>query len=173
MYGGSTDTTSEVTALEKEQARSAVLNYNEYINDKPVIAAYLNDINKNPAGEAAVVQGQAAADLAQKTPEIAGNPNGGMNPSAAVRSATLKGKIMNDLGQDTVSQQAAGKKAYIDNAMGLQSSVNSTQSGMARDAVEQNIADAKTAYNLSGDIKSSVASAGGMAAAAVKDYYAP
>ena len=66
MCGGDPPDPNPVTELEREQARASVKNYNEYVKDKPLINAYLEDVGRDPAKTAQTIQGQASADLAQK-----------------------------------------------------------------------------------------------------------
>jgi hypothetical protein len=162
--GPNPDDFNKPTIVEAAQTQIAVRNYNEYLKDKPVIAAYLDDISRDPAETAAVIQGQAGADLAQKSAFVPDNPNAGMSPDGLVKSATLRSKVMSELGQDAVAQQAAAKKGYVENAMGLQTSVNTAQQGMARDAVERNITDAQAGYQANASTMGAVASLAGAGA---------
>lgn len=155
---------NQPTEVEKAQTQVAVRNYNEYLKDKPVISAYLADISRAPAETAKVIQGQAGADLAQKSTFVPENPNGGMNPDAAAKSAALNAKVMTDLGQDAVAQQAAGKKSYVENAMGIQSTANTAQQGMARDAVARNITAAEGDYQSNASTLGAVSSLAGAGA---------
>lgn len=166
MYGGSPnpDDFNKPTEVEKAETQVAVRNFNEYLNDKPVIAAYLADISRDPEETAKAVKGEASADLAQKTRFTPGNPNGRMNPSAPAATATLNAKVMSDIDKDAISQQAAAKKVYVENAMGIQSSANTAQQGMARDAVSRNITDAEGVYNSNAATNSSIASLAGTGA---------
>jgi hypothetical protein len=168
MGGGGPDPEdfNKPNEVEKANTQIAVRNFNEYLKDKPVITGYLEDISRDPAETAKAVQGEAAADLAQKNKFVPGNPNAGMGPDVA-KGATLNAKVMNDLTADSVMQQAAAKKSYVENAMGIQSSVNTAQQGMARDAVSRNIADAEGDYQSHaatlGAVSSLAGAASGMA----------
>lgn len=158
---------NKVTEAERAQSRTAVLNWNEYLKDKPVINDYLKDISRDPGETAKAIQGEASADLAQKTAFVPGNPNAGMAPAAAAKSATMNAKVMGDLEQDAVAQQAGAKKAFVENAMGLQSSANTAQQGMARDAVSRNITDAEADYTSNASTLSAVSSLAGAGAGMV------
>lgn len=162
--GPDPDDFNKPTEVEKAQTQVAVRNFNEYLKDKPVINAYLADVSRDPYETARTIQGQASADLAQKTAFVPGNPNGGMYPASLAKSATLNSKVMSDLGQDAISQQAATKKSAVENMMGVQSSVNSAQEGMARDAVSRNISDAQADYSSNAATMGSVASLAGAGA---------
>jgi hypothetical protein len=165
--GTNPDDFNKPTEVEKSEAVVAVRNYNEYLKDKPVINAYLKDISRDPTETAQVVQGQASADLAQKAVFVPGNPNAGMSPAGAVKSAQVDGRVMSELGQDAIAQQAAAKKSYVENAMGIQSSANTAQQGMAHDAVARNTAEAEADYQSSAATASSAASLAGAGAAMV------
>ena len=155
------------TEVEKAQTQVAVRNFNEYLKDKPVINAYLEDINRDPAETSRGIKGEASADLAQKSAFVPGNPNGGMAPDSAARNATLNAKVENDLGSDAVVQQAAAKKSFVENAMGLQSSANTAQQGMARDAVNRNITEAEGDYQSNAATMGAVSSLAGAGAGMV------
>lgn len=152
------------TEVEAAQTRTAVLNFNEYLKDKPVINAYLEDIRRDPAESAKAIQGEASADLAQKTAFVPGNPNAGMAPAGPAKSATLNAKVMTDLGTDAVAQQAGAKKGFVENSMGLQTTVNAAQQGMARDAVTRNITDVQADYQSNASTAGAVASLAGAGA---------
>jgi hypothetical protein len=155
---------NQPTVVEGAQTQIAARNFNEYLKDKPVITDYLNDINRDPAETARAIQGEAGADLAQKNVFVPGNPNAGMNPSAPAKAATLNAKVMNDLGQDAVSQQAAAKKGFVENAMGLNTTVNTAQQGMARDAVSRNIADSEADFSSNASTLGAISSVAGAGA---------
>lgn len=155
---------NQPTEVEKAQTQVAVRNFNEYLKDKPVITAYLTDINRNPAETARTIQGQAGADLAQKNTFVPGNPNAGMNTGGMAKSAGMNAKVMNDLGHDAIAQQAAAKKGFVENAMGMQTSVNTAQQGMARDAVSRNIAEAEADYSSAASTLGTVSSLAGSGA---------
>lgn len=171
MCGGSAPDPNPVTALEREQARAAVKNYNEYLKDKPTINAYLADISRDPAETARSIQGQAGADLAQKSRFVPGNPNAGVNINGDANSAQLRAKVMNSLSQDAISQQAAAKRSFVENAMGIQSTVNTAQQGMAADAVSRSIAEQRAEQESRANTASGIAAVGGSAAAIANNYY--
>lgn len=164
MCGGGPDPEdfNKPTEAEKAQAEVAANQFNEYLKGKaiqgtfdeqgrPTAGSYLEDIYRDPALTAKATQGEAAVDLAQMTPAVS-NPNavnGGMSPTGSMRLAGRRAKVMTDLSQDAVSQQAAGKKAFVENAMGLQSSADTAQAGMAADAVRRNITSAEADYESS------------------------
>ncbi|CAB4211880.1 hypothetical protein UFOVP1419_42 [uncultured Caudovirales phage] len=162
--GPDPDEMNQPTEVERAQTQVAVRNFNEYLKDKPVIADYLKDINRDPAETARAIQGQAGADLAQKEAFVPGNPNAGMNPAAPAKAAGLNAKVMNDLGQDAIAQQAAARKGYVENAMGLQTSVNTAQQGMARDAVSRNITESEADYASNASTLGAVSSLAGAGA---------
>lgn len=165
--GANPDDFNKPTEVEKAQTQVAVRNFNEYLKDKPVINAYLADISRDPSETARTIQGQAGADLAQKTAFVPGNPNAGMAPGSVAKSAALNSKVMGDLGQDAIAQQAAAKKSFVENAMGLQSSANTAQQGMARDAVSRNITDAEADYQSNAATMGAVSSLAGAGAGMV------
>lgn len=162
--GPNPDDFNKPTEVEKAQTQVAVRNFNEYLKDKPVINAYLADINRDPTQTAGLIQGQASADLAQKAAFVPGNPNVGMAPDGLVKSAQLRSKVMGDLGQDAVAQQAAAKKVFVENAMGMQSSANTAQQGMARDAVSRNMTNAEADYQSNASTLGAVSSLAGTGA---------
>lgn len=143
--GPKPDDFNKPTEAEKAGSEVAANMFNLYLEGKPVTEAYRDDISKDPSITANAVQGEAAADLAAKTPVVT-NPNQNVNPTGMAKLAGKRSKIMNDLSQDSVAQKSAGMKTYVENALGVQSSANTAQTGMAADAVERNITKAESDY---------------------------
>lgn len=127
----------QISPVEFAQTRRAVMDYNQYVKDKPFINEYISDVTKDPRISATGLRGQANADLMQKSQMSNMNPNVGM-PSFT-KGALLGSKISGDLMRDTVSQKAAVTGGILANKMGQQSNVNASQDMMAKDAVERNL----------------------------------
>jgi len=137
----------QISPVEFAQTRAAIKNYNQYIADKPLMDAYAKDTLKDPMKTASGLQGTAGADLAQKNAGVYKglNPNAGL-PSFT-RGAVLGGKVMGDLSRDAVGQRAAATNGILQNKLGLQSSTNTAQEGMAKDAVSRNLAENEANFN--------------------------
>jgi hypothetical protein len=171
--GPNPDDFNKPTEVEKQQTENAARMFNLYLEGKPVTDAYNADISKDPSAATNTAQGEAAVDLAKMTPTVA-NPNSmnqGMNPAGVNKVAATKAKVMSDISQDAVSQQAAGMKSTVENALGIQSTANTALSGMARDAVSRNISDAQSDYNSDASTKSSLTSVAGMGAGMAYDRF--
>lgn len=173
LKGADPDDFNNPTEVEKQQTENAAKMFNLYLEGKPVTDAYNADISKDPAAATNTAQGEAAVDLAKMTSTVV-NPNAvnqGMNPGMVNKVAGTKAKVMSDISQDAVSQQAAGMKSSVENALGIQSTANTALSGMARDAVSRNVSDAQSAYNSDASTKSSLTSVAGMGAGMAWDKY--
>jgi hypothetical protein len=58
----------------------------------------------------------------------------------------MTSKVGSDINRDVTAQQAAVGKAYVEGSMGLATSANAAQAGLAADAVEKNITQAESNY---------------------------
>lgn len=151
------------TEVEKAQTEVAARMFNLYLEGKPVSDAYLEDISRDPSITADAVKGEAAVDMAVSTPAMV-DPTRGVNPTGMAKLAGRRAKVMGDIDQDAVSQKAAGMKTYVENAMGIQSTANTAQAGMAEDAVRRNIDKSQAEYNSDAAGASSMASLAGTGA---------
>lgn len=171
MKGSDVGKLKDPTAEERATAEVAARQWNEYMSGKAIEQDYLHDISGSTSIAADKAQGKAAVDLAAYTPKALGsNPNvstgNGMMALAAKRA-----KINDELSQDANSQQAAAKKVYYENAMGIQSTANAAQSGLASDAVSRNTADLEADYNSKASKVGSLATAGGVVAGMARQSY--
>jgi hypothetical protein len=148
--------TSQISPVEYATTRRSIRDFDQYVKDKPMVNAYIADVNRDPAIATRTLQGTAGADLAQKMRASNINPNMGM-PSFT-KGAVLGGKVMGDLGRDAVSQKAASVNGVLQSKLGLQSNVNTAQEGLAADAVKRNIDDSAFEYGKQGSTMSSAAS---------------
>jgi hypothetical protein len=169
MCGGGGSSEPKVTPVERAQAVIAARNYNESLRDKPWIGtmaggvptkdSYLEDIMKDPIQQASAVKGVASADLAQKN----AFPQGDVNQKVLGMGAPgpLNAKVMSDLDRDMMAKSAAAKAGFVSNAMGINTTVNQAQEGMAKDAFDRNKSNSVKDYENNAATTSSIASLSG------------
>ena len=168
MSGGgpNPDDFNKPTPAEAANTEVAVKQWDEFLKTKPVEAAYLEDVNRDPSEKAQAVQGQAVADLAQKMPVVTrpDGPNRGMSPGGMVTTAATGARVEDAINRDAVAQQAAGRKTFLENAMGIQSSANTATAGLAEDAVKRELTNAQADYTNSASTTSALSSLAGAGA---------
>lgn len=176
MCGGGPDPEdfNKPTPQEHAQAETAAKMFNEYLRGKGVEKAYLADISANPALAAAAAKGTAATDLALKLPATTrAAPASGMSPTAIIKGAQIRSKIGSDLDTNAVTQQAAGRKTYVENAMGVQSTADTAQSGLANEAVKRNLNEAESQQRSAQAGMSAVSSLAGAGSSVLQKYFDP
>lgn len=163
---------NQPTPQEYATAETAAKEWNLYLQGKPIEEGYLHDISRDPTEAAQTMKDQAAADFATEAPVSAlpNGPNGGMSAAAVMRTAATRAKTMSDLDQVATGQQAAGRKAYIENAMGLQSSADTAQAGLAGEEVRKNLENTQADYNSNAATMGSLASLAGAGAGMAYDW---
>lgn len=162
---------NQPTDAEKAAAEVAAKQWNAYLAGKPMEMEYLADVSQDPMALTEAAKGKAAVDLSGMTAKALGNtPNVTGDGAGMMRLSAQRAKIGNELGQDAISQQAAGRKSYIENAMGMQSTANTAQAGLAADAVARNTSQAEADYTSSAANAGAFAGMAGAAAGAGRAY---